>query len=76
LKTNFNLWFANSLQHISETFQLPETLSIGKYKLFLNLPDSYVSIRHRPEYSIRLANNGLWEEKTGFNNLLHNIAIN
>jgi hypothetical protein len=76
LKTNLNFWLANSLNTISETIKLPETLPIGEYKLFLNLPDSYESIRNKREYSIRLANNGLWEGTTGFNNLLHTININ
>lgn len=75
LKTNPMLWSAANLQNISETITLPAGIPIGSYKLFLNLPDSYVTISSRPEFSIRLANDGLWEAKTGYNNLLHTLNI-
>ena len=41
----------------------------GQYKLYLNLPDPYPSIHNNPLYSIRLANNNVWEEATGYNYL-------
>ena len=37
------------------------------YDLFLELPDPLLA--NRPEYSIRLANVGVWEEATGYNKL-------
>jgi len=46
LKTNLNFWLANSLNTMSETIHLPDTLPIGDYELFLNLPDSYESMRN------------------------------
>ena len=69
------LWSAANLQKISETINLPAGIPIGSYKLFLNLPDSYVTISSRPEFSIRLANDVLWEAKTGYNNLLHTLNL-
>ena len=39
----------------------------GEYKLYLNLPDPYPSLHNDPRYSIRLANENVWEEKTGYN---------
>ncbi len=39
----------------------------GEYKLYLNLPDPYESLHNDPRYSIRLANEDVWEEKTGYN---------
>lgn len=39
----------------------------GKYKLYLNLPDPYKSLHNDPRYSIRLANENVWEESTGYN---------
>jgi hypothetical protein len=39
----------------------------GEYKLYLNLPDPYPSIHDDPRYSIRLANENVWEEETGYN---------
>ena len=53
---------------------LPATL-LGTYSLLLNLPDPMASLRQRPEYSIRLANTGLWEPLTGFNALNMGLEI-
>ena len=41
----------------------------GQYKLYLNLPDPYPSIHDDPRFSIRLANENVWEEETGYNYL-------
>jgi len=45
------------------------------YDFFINLPDPATLLYNRPEYSIILANQKTWEEKTGFNSLLHQIMI-
>lgn len=39
----------------------------GNYKLYLNLPDPYPSLHNNPLYSIRLANENVWEQETGYN---------
>ena len=41
----------------------------GEYKLYLNLPDPYASLHDNPLYSIRLANENMWDEATGYNYL-------
>ena len=41
----------------------------GEYKLYLNLPDPYESLHNDPRYSIRLANENMWDEATGYNYL-------
>jgi hypothetical protein len=48
---------------------MPEGIEPGDYELLLHLADPYPSIHDRPEYSIRLANQGLWEAETGYNKL-------
>jgi len=53
-------------------FTLSTTLSnvpAGKYQLYLNLPDPYASLHDDPRYSIRLANENMWDYKTGYNYL-------
>ena len=47
----------------------------GDYKLYLNLPDPYPSLHEDPRYSIRLANDSVWEEATGYN-YLTTITVN
>lgn len=46
----------------------------GEYKLYLNLPDPYESLHNDPRFSIRLANENVWEETTGYN-LLTTITV-
>lgn len=46
----------------------------GEYKLYLNLPDPYQSLHNDPRYSIRLANENVWDESTGYN-LLSTITV-
>lgn len=73
-KTDIRFWFTGS-RECKETVPLPKGISPGTYKLFLNLPDKYPSIAKNPAYSIRLANEGLWEERTGYNDLQHAIPV-
>jgi hypothetical protein len=54
---------------------IPSTIPDGKYDVVLNLPDPYPSIHDRPEYSIRLANKGVWEAATGFNLMKDTLQI-
>lgn len=54
---------------------IPDKMAVGTYELFLNLPDPMPRLINRPEYSIRLANTGMWEAATGFNRLLHEVKV-
>jgi hypothetical protein len=54
---------------------LPADLPEGSYRVLLNLPDPYPALYGRPEYSIRLANAGVWEAHTGYNDLRHTLII-
>ncbi len=54
---------------------IPKTVPSGDYELLLNLPDPMPRLANRPEYSIRLANEGTWEAKTGFNALKRTIGL-
>ena len=44
-------------------------MASGEYKLYLNLPDPYESIHNDPRFSIRIANENMWDEATGYNYL-------
>ncbi|NOK87191.1 MAG: hypothetical protein GFH26_640177n132 [Chloroflexi bacterium AL-N15] len=54
---------------------LPADLPAGTYDLLLNLPDPQPSLNTRPEYSIRLANQGTWEAATGYNDLQAQVTV-
>ena len=75
---NFNTqvqkWFIG--KHIlKQSFKLPVSAAPGQYELLLNLPDGYQSLRSNPAYSIRLANEDVWEPATGFNQLKHVLEV-
>lgn len=57
------------------TAGIPTSMPVGTYDVLLNLPDPYPSIHDRPEYSIRLANTGVWETSTGYNKLNLKLKI-
>ena len=61
----------------TSTFTLACTLTDmtpGSYKLYLNLPDPYESIHDDPRFSIRLANENVWDEATGYN-FIANVTV-
>jgi hypothetical protein len=58
---------------VTSTFTTPASMPAGDYELLLKLPDP--DLTGRPEYAIRLANAGLWEDQTGFNRLLHTLTV-
>lgn len=56
-------------------FASPADIRQAIYEIFLNLPDPIPTLYANPNYSIQLANTGLWESATGYNKLNHNIAV-
>lgn len=71
------LWlpFAGETKDLVVTAGLTGNMVHGTYDLFQNLPDPMPRLIDRPEYSIRLANIGIWEASTGFNRLLHEVKV-
>jgi hypothetical protein len=47
----------------------------GRQALSLALPDRAASLAGKPAYSVRLANQGLWDPATGRNDLRHVLTI-
>jgi hypothetical protein len=75
-KLNFDIRYVKP----KVSYQLTEAVSTanipaGKYDLLLKMEDTATILSDRPEYCIRLANNGLWETTTGFNKLSHSLTI-
>ena len=61
-------WFANETVTVDKLIDLPKDAS-GNCTLYLNLPDPKATIHDNPLFSIRLANDGVWNEKTGYNKI-------
>ena len=72
LKTDVRFLFSGH-HEIKEEIQLSKNLIPGKYSLFLFLPDANVGLNKRPEYCLRLANLGTWENN--YNNLHQSITV-
>ena len=66
-------WMPEQETVIEKTITLPEGIS-GKSNLYLNLPDPCETIHNNPLFSIRLANEDVWDENTGYN-LLYSFSI-
>jgi hypothetical protein len=79
--TRFNLsadprrWMPGQSQQVELQATLPSSLPAGAYEALLNLPDPKPNLYARPEYAIRLANQGTWESGTGLNRLLHSVSV-
>lgn len=61
-------WFANRTVNVEKVISIPADAS-GKCTLYLNLPDPKPTLHDNPRFSIRLANNNVWEDATGYNKL-------
>ena len=62
-------WFAGKVSIVNAAIQIPSDAS-GKCTLYLNLPDPKSTLRNNPKFSIRLANKGVWDDKTGYNRVM------
>jgi hypothetical protein len=69
------LWKPSVETEIDTVVGIPQDMPAGDYELYLNLPDAEESIYSNPAYSVRLANENLWEETTGYNKLNIQIQI-
>lgn len=68
LENDIRFWFGGETIVISETINLPSSLK-GSYDILLFVSDPAETLKNRPEYAIRFANQNVWEEETGYNNL-------
>ena len=59
-------WFENTSSVVETDMRLPDSFGKGS-RLYLNLPDPEKSLHDNPAYSIRLANEDIWDEETGYN---------
>ncbi|WP_445711690.1 DUF4832 domain-containing protein [Flavobacterium sp.] len=72
MNTDIREW-ENSIL-LNETFDV-STLPSGSYTSYLFIPDAEQSMYSLPKYSIRLANNTVWEASSGMNNLSQTVSL-
>jgi hypothetical protein len=68
-------WVSGSIVLSPQTVTLPKNMAPGTYKLALWLPDAFAKLQSRPEYSVRLANNNVWDATKGYNVLAESLII-
>ena len=62
-------WFAGEKITIDRMISIPADAT-GECTLYLNLPDPKPTLHDNPLFSIRLANENVWDEATGYNKVL------
>lgn len=62
-------WFAGRTVNIEKAIAIPSDAS-GNCTLYLNLPDPKPTLHDNPRFSIRLANDGIWDEELGYNKVM------
>lgn len=62
-------WFAGEDVVLDRMISIPADAS-GRCALYLNLPDPKPTLHDNPLFSIRLANDGIWDEEKGYNKLI------
>ena len=60
-------WAAGEASSFNFRLRLPADISEGSYKLALWLPDAYPTLQANPNYSVRFANEDMWDEDNGYN---------
>lgn len=73
LKSDPRFWLG--VIEIKENLEIPKTIPVGIYQTYLFLPDMDSKIENRSEFAIQLANQGLWDNSTGFNDLKFTVEI-
>lgn len=68
LNSDPRYWMPNENVTVDQSFTLPSGIT-GDVTLSLNLPDHSENLHSNPLYSIRMANEGIWDENTGYNKL-------
>lgn len=73
LESDPRYWMPEERTTVDQSISLPSGLS-GEYTLWLNLPDPCSTLRGNPYYSIRLANENVWDQNTGYNKI-HSFTL-
>lgn len=68
-------WGAGQTTKVYTLLSIPNNLPEGKYTLGIRMPDPAPSIHDDPRYSVRFANENVWDASTGTNILTRDLLI-
>ena len=74
-ETEPRFWQPLAINEIMAEGGVPAEIPEGSYSVYLNLPDAAPTIYGNPHYSIRLANEDVWEASTGYNRVYENLTV-
>lgn len=75
LTSDPRLWKSGETMTVSEHLTLPANLPTGTYHLYLYLPDAEAALQTNAAYSVRMANTGIWDASTGYNDLKADVQV-
>ncbi len=67
-------WFGGKEFDISARFTIPEQMKGKQFDVNLHFPDPQETLSEDPKFSIRLANDNVWNPVTGYNKI-HTITV-
>jgi hypothetical protein len=68
-------WRAHAKRIRRCSIPIPANFRLGRYRMFLALPDPAPALSANPRFAIRLANAKLWRPATGRNALLRTVKV-
>ncbi|MDH5599209.1 MAG: DUF4832 domain-containing protein, partial [Cyclobacteriaceae bacterium] len=68
-------WHADSTINFSVRAGIPANIIEGTYTVYLKLADPYLALANDPRYSIQFANENVWDNTLGYNNLGVSVSI-
>ncbi|ADB33473.1 conserved hypothetical protein [Kribbella flavida DSM 17836] len=71
LRADPRRWASGTTTTLTQKVRAPAVP--GRYRLLLEIADP--RLPNRPEYSVRLANQGVWQEATGYNDLAQTVTV-
>lgn len=75
LSDNPCFWLPGDTITIGANIQVPWAAKESSYELLLNFPDPSPTLYKYPAFSIRLANQDVWDPSSGYNKLLQTVVV-
>ena len=72
--TDPRFWYPQEEKEIAVKVGIPADIKHGEYDIYLNLPDPKPTLSGKAQFSIQLANVGMWDSITGYNKI-HTTTI-
>lgn len=76
LHSDPRMWRSNRCHTVvTDSLILPEDMVAGNYRMYLWLPDAAENLSLDSRFAIRMANEDMWQEETGYNDLHFTVAV-